>query len=370
MKDEILEYVNRFKNDESLLIWGLGNEGELDRGDMSMDTYFAKLDELAGFVKLADPNHLTTTVVADLWDEKIDAMNNHSRNMDLWGINTYTGAPWLYDKIRRLTKPYAVTEFGPIGHSDVQEKIHDHPIEPSSTKKAEHYKESYEKAILQAKGSYCVGSYAFLWSHKFEGTPTWYGMFLSDQSRLAAVETISILWNNGSFPQNENHVPTIGNLTVNKYENIAINETITASCTASDPENDTLTWEWVLIDWPSNEQYVTYSHSITGQGNSVQVKLPKKGDYLLYAYVRDTHSNAAFVNQIFVCSENPLAETSSSSYSIELVSANTKASEGMEGWKIGVIVTVVLVVVIGAGIGVYFFFSRNQQQNDEFVNDV
>lgn len=40
----------------------------------------------------------------------------------------------------------------------------------------------------------CLGSYAFTWGNKQDGTATWFGMLLPDGSRLGAVDALTRLW--------------------------------------------------------------------------------------------------------------------------------------------------------------------------------
>ena len=84
------------------------------------------------------------------------------------------------------------------------------PYEQTSTEKAEFYRKSYERGVIGAPGR-ALGSYAFLWGHKMEGTETWFGMLLEDGSRTAAVDVMTELWS-GSAPKDL--APTIESLII------------------------------------------------------------------------------------------------------------------------------------------------------------
>ena len=86
-------------------------------------------------------------------------------------------------------RPYLITEFGPRGHWQVERNPWKARLEDSSTAKADFYRRAYEHAVQDR--TQCLGSFAFLWGWKMEKTHTWYGMFLGDGSRTAAVESAS-----------------------------------------------------------------------------------------------------------------------------------------------------------------------------------
>lgn len=117
--------------------------------------------------------------------------------------------------------------------------------ELTSTEKASFYAKTYEKGVLAERGKMCLGSFVILWGHKVEATPTWYGMFLEDGSRLGSIEAMRTVWNTAKKPL-KNHAPEISDLQVSLSKGIVPAQPLTASCRAVDSDGDALKWEWVL----------------------------------------------------------------------------------------------------------------------------
>ena len=303
--DEFRSVVERFKDQPALLIWGIGNEVELEC--RHEEAIWKQVNALAEIAHRLDPNHPTMTVVAEITAEKVARIERLCPAVDILGINAYGGAASVPERYRQFggTKPYILTEFGPHGHWETQKSPFGPSIELSSTEKGKVYASSYHAAGTAGKNR-CLGSYAFLWGSKVEATPTWYGMFLGDGSLLAAAESMHDVWKSGK--PLTNHAPEIQAVAVSQTEKIEPGTVISARCSATDPDSDPLTWTWSLIQ--ESSQYSTggdaqaatpdYPEAILeGQGTrSVKVKLPGGGVYRLYAYVRDGRGAAAYSNSL------------------------------------------------------------------------
>lgn len=304
-KSELRRVVEKYKNHPALLIWGLGNEMELEA--KNPEAAWRQANALAGMVKELDPNHPTMIVVAEISPEKLAKIEQLCPAVDIIGVNAYGGAASVGERWVKMgaKKPFILTEFGPVGHWETH-KIHGAAVEATSTEKAAVYTNAYAKTVAPQRGKYCLGSYAFLWGHKMEGTPTWFGMLLEDGSKLAAVEASQAAWA-GKPLKGVNRVPEIKPLTVSKTEAIQPGEEIQAKADARDADGDKLAWQWTLIaevgysvGGDAQNAAPEFPGAITaGQGTpSVKVKLPGGGVYRLYAYVRDGHRNAAYASSI------------------------------------------------------------------------
>jgi hypothetical protein len=283
-------------------MWGVGNE-QLGSDAAAWPTKCQWTNTIAGYFKEADPEHPTICVVAEVSDGLLAAIDQYMPNVDIIGVNSYSGCVSLGTRMQKSKKPYIVTEFGTIGWWDAGSKTAGTPNEPTSTQAAEHYWQSYEGALEKGAGpTKCLGSYAFLWGKKFEQTETWFGMFLADGSRLGSVEAIATKWNGGTYPAN--HVPKIKPLAISggAVTGLKVGSTLSVSCSATDEEGDKLAWKWILYDYPTKANPPSYPDAITvgAQETSVTVKIPKAGKFLLYAFVRDGKGNAAYANQILV----------------------------------------------------------------------
>ena len=196
------DIVLRFRDHPALLLWGIGNEMEgFEQGDNPR--IWAAVNDIAAMVKELDPNHPTMTVTTFVHGERIDFVHRRMPSIDIHGINAYGGAGVVPSLLRDgdASKPFVLTEFGPVGPWETGMTAWDAPLEATSTEKADFYRQSYEQAILASPGQ-ALGAYAFLWGNKVEATTTWFGMWLEDGKRLAAVDTMSELWTGQppSFP--------------------------------------------------------------------------------------------------------------------------------------------------------------------------
>lgn len=191
--------IRAHKNHPALLAWGIGNEMEGDGNDPNV---WKAVQEIAAMAHKEDPNHPTICVTAEIGNgaNKVKGLVENCPDIDILGINSYGGLSSLSDRLKEvgITKPYLVTEYGTNGPWEVGKTRWGAPLEPSSTEKARMYLGNYLRSI--AGDAACVGSYAFLWGDKMEGTPTWFGMLLPKTGeRLAATDAVSYLWT-GKWP--------------------------------------------------------------------------------------------------------------------------------------------------------------------------
>jgi hypothetical protein len=166
------------------------------------------------------------------------------------------------------------------------------PPEPTSTAKGEYYRNGWLQGIAGNKGL-CLGGYAFTWGAKWEATATWYGMFLSDGSKLEAVDVMTELW---SRKPPANRCPRITGIRLVGSHSPAPGEIIQAGVTATDPENDPLTYKWELHKEGGQSKEIAEAIKRTEKG-AVEIEMPKAtGVYRLYIYVHDDKGGAATGN--------------------------------------------------------------------------
>jgi hypothetical protein len=183
------------------------------------------------------------------------------------------------------------------------------PIEDSSTEKAEFYIRAYRHAVENRPQS--LGSYTFYWSQKMEKTHTWYGMFLPDGSRTAAVDAMQYLWT-GKWPQNR--APAVGPLkiTVNMADSrsgagYVPGSRLLCNLDVYDLDGDALRIAWELRPDVSDDPRVggDFEESVAPIDGAVkwtrlrqsEIELPRKpGKYRIFAYAWDGNGAAATVN--------------------------------------------------------------------------
>ncbi len=299
---ESLDAIRKYKDHPALLLWGVGNEME---GEGTDEKVWEAVNEIAREIKRVDPNHPTMTVIAELGENesKIHSIERLCPDIDIIGVNSYGGIESVGPRFRQAksSKPYIITEHGPLGPWEVGKTSWGAPLEWTSTQKGSFYSEGHRENVVKQSGL-CLGSYAFLWGHKQETTATWFGMLLPDGSRLAAVDAMAEAWT-GTPPKNR--CPQISALTASRTNSLKPDDVIQAEVTVSDPEKDDLTIKWVLrsdsgtigVGGDRQQAESTFAEAVKSDANQATVTIPEgRGAYRLFAYVYDDQGGAAVAN--------------------------------------------------------------------------
>ena len=297
------EAVLRYKDHPALLLWGIGNEMEgFENGDNPV--IWKAVNDVAAMVKELDPHHPTMTVTTFVHGERIEYLHKRSPAIDIHGVNAYGGASIVAERLREggATKPFVLTEFGPVGSWEMPKTEWGAPYEQTSTDKAKFYKQSYEQGIVAEPG-FALGSYAFLWASKMEATETWFGMFLEGGAKTGAVDVMTELWS-GSPP--EDLAPTVEPLSLEGNAQVDPGAEINVKFDAEDPEGSELSVRWVLR--PEAAEYATGGDFrpnlaeidgvvIESSAEGARLRMPEEpGPYRLFFYVYDAAGNAATAN--------------------------------------------------------------------------
>jgi len=299
--DRARETVRRYRDDPALLLWAIGNEMENDEpaGDPAV---WQAIEDIAAMIKKEDPNHPTMTVIAELGTDKVSQFNKNCPDVDILGLNTYAGASTIGERYKKAggTKPYIITEFGPPGQWETKKKPWGGVPELTSTEKAVQYRKSYLGAVVGEKG-WCLGSCAFLWGNKREASATWYGMFLPDGTKVAAVDTMSELWTGKPV---SNPCPQINSLKlVDGDGRVETGAVVRVLLDAS-----SMNGEPIKVTWELQRDMFRYQVAAEGAAGAsgfpeaivnvtdrgAEVKMPTiPGGYRLYAFVHTAHNGGA-----------------------------------------------------------------------------
>jgi hypothetical protein len=238
--------IRRFKDHPALLLWGIGNEYELNYSNTKV---WSAVNDIAKMVHEEDPNHPTSTVTAGTNAEKLKFVMDELSEIDIYGINTYAGINVVKDVIENggFKGPYMITEWGPTGHWECTKTMWNSSVEQSSTEKSASYLKRFTEYIGSQKLQ-CIGSFCFLWGQKQEYTSTWYGLFTEDGMPTAALDELQYCWS-GTYP--ENRAPTIDSVHFNGSDQLLniISDAGTKSevvVFASDKNDDNLNYSWEL----------------------------------------------------------------------------------------------------------------------------
>lgn len=308
-RDYVRGLVRRYRNDPSLLVWGLGNEMEGPTADGRDTRIWKEMQVLAQIVKEEDPNHPVMTVIAGAGGAKVKALMENYPAIDILGVNAYGSASGVGKALQEAgwKKPFVLTEFGPVGAWEVRHTSWNAPIEQSSQEKAANYY-STQKMVMEDSHGTCIGSYAFVWGQKQETTATWYGMFAPTGEKMPSIDAMSYAWT-GKWP--ENRSPRIRKFeTALREAVVKPGQAFTALLEATDAEKDTLAVEWTVVAEstdrreggddeavpPSIPGCITRSEGLAMSG----VTPTKPGAYRLFATVRDGKGGASIDNVPFL----------------------------------------------------------------------
>ena len=187
-----LEYyktvIEKFKNHPALLMWGIGNELDLDY--KNPNAWYA-VQDIAKYIHQSDPNHPTSTVIAGLDSMDAQYIKQRCPDVEILGINTYGDIGSVSRNIKRFgwDGPYMITEWGPRGYWEAPVTSWKVSIEQNSSEKRDIYYNQFQKYILPNK-NYCLGSYAFYWGAKQEYTETWFGLFSKENVPTEAIDAL------------------------------------------------------------------------------------------------------------------------------------------------------------------------------------
>jgi hypothetical protein len=299
-RDRIRTLVLQYKSHPATLLWAIGNEPEIRTTVEQRVPVWKEIDTLARLIKSLDPHHPVIAIIGGQYKTVLHEAQELCPTLDAMGLNSYKDMLTMPEDVARegWTRPYLVTEFGPVGHWQVSKTPWKVPIEDTSTEKAAFYERAYRHAVLAPPN--CLGSYVFYWAFKQEKTHTWYGMWLEDGSRTNPMDVMTLLW---TGRQPVNRCPTSGRITLRT----AGEGRLEARIETSDPDGDTLTFAWEIrrdvADHPGvGGDYEPSTPVIAGcvvksDGAAALIAIPPEpGNYRIFVEVRDGHGNAAVAN--------------------------------------------------------------------------
>lgn len=312
--EEFRRIVRKYKDHPALLIWGVGNEMDLEYTNFNV---WKHLEDICKMIKEEDPNHPTMAVTAGLDVAEVKLINRYTPSLDILGVNTYGDISYLPKAVKMYgwEKPYIVAEWGPYGWWEVQKTEGGASIEETSSEKAETYRKSFE-AILSDKDN-CLGSYVFLWGHKQEHTSTWFGLFTETGEETEVMDILIKGWS-GKEPANK--APSINEfklLNKKATDNIkaAPSSKAYASVKSVDPDGDKLKYVWQVVPESTDKRtggdaekapapLKGIFNKSTYDKDKVEFTMPQKpGNYRLFLFIYDGNNNVATGNIPFMVTE-------------------------------------------------------------------
>lgn len=199
--ERLRDTIRRYKNEPEILCWAIGNEPELKAQNTPI--LWKEVNRIARMIREEDPSRPVITVVASFDQNKINELLEYCPDLDALGVNWYGPADQWPERLKKYgwTKPYFLTEFGPLGYwyyEGNEMKMPPPtpwgaPIEQTSTEKAALYAENWHNAVVGRPGQ-SLGAYAFIWGPKQERTHTWFSMNLFTGERTELVDAMQTAW--------------------------------------------------------------------------------------------------------------------------------------------------------------------------------
>ncbi|MFC1569155.1 glycoside hydrolase family 2 TIM barrel-domain containing protein [bacterium] len=310
--DKLKKWILKYKDHPSLLMWGIGNELDLQYTNVKV---WDAVEEVAKYIHEVDGCHPTMTATAFIEKDEVNQIKEKCPHIDILCINAYAGIPVLSQFLNDFgwNKPYILGEWGPMGHWEVGQTSWNAPIEFTSTEKAALYINHYKHIT---KDPNCLGGYVFLWGYKQERTATWYSLFLSDGEKTEAVDVLSMLWK-GEWP--DNRAPRLDSLKLNRKtaaEQLIFNagNKLTANVLTHDPDNDSLKIVWEILNESTqnsiggdeeNKPMMIPGLIIQQKEQSLTFQAPQEeGAYRLFVTVYDQEGSGAHANIPFYVKKN------------------------------------------------------------------
>ncbi len=306
--DKFRKIVMTYKDHPALLMWGVGNEVNLNYRNIKV---WDAVEEIAAMVHELDENHPTMTVLAGMPRRDIRLIADKCPNLDILGINAYAALVKVPYVIRDSSwdGPYVITEWANNGYWEVGRTRWGASFEQTSNQKADVYRERYENFIA-ADTERSLGSYVFFWGNTQELTPTWFGMFLNSGEQTSAVDVMQFVWT-GSWPQNR--APNILSFDLDGTDGRKPNAYLTpggayrARVSLDDADDDNLELKWEIrpeadlnkVRRVSQPVKLTGDHEAVTEGTegTFYFNAPDQlGAYRLYFYAFDGHNHTATGN--------------------------------------------------------------------------
>jgi len=298
-KQEITDYVNKFKGHPALLMWNIGNEAFFFTKDEEERAALAQfLEEMVQMVHKLDPDHPVIYTSADT--TALPYIIKYVPSLDIFGMNIYGSiriSNGTWDK-SGLNIPYCVTEYGPHGPWDVKKDTNGASQDEPDQAKAAIYR-NMAKELIGLKG-YNIGGFVFHLGETTQESLTWWNLNYKLLKRSSYWEIYKIY--TGSKPSNL--PPRIAVLKLSKTKGIKPGETVDITAEAVDNDSNPLDYSFVVSTAQEGilQYYVNKEVPVKfeNQGTGFAMSAPAtKGLYRLYLFVNDGYGNVATANRSF-----------------------------------------------------------------------
>ncbi|RXJ45847.1 glycoside hydrolase family 2 TIM barrel-domain containing protein [Gelidibacter gilvus] len=308
IKRDIRNLVRRYKDHPSLLIWNLGNE--LYFPLVARENNFIKVfNQLVDLIHEEDPDHLVSTTVVGVSRSQTLSIHLMAPKLDIIGFNAFgniTRLKTVMNAVGWITKPkpYYITEWGNHGPWESDTNLWKAVLEPTSTAKGEIYKDIYLTYI--DPDSDCLGSLAFYWGYKHEGTPTWFNILDEEGRKSEVYYYLKSLWTRTQLedtPRSKIQNILLNNTEMN-HQVFAPENVMTVQLNMLDTITHNLSFDWKIYkegwglhEWIAEPDTLKISDIKNSFSNTVEFNVPEEdGPYRIVVSVQDDAGNFATTN--------------------------------------------------------------------------
>lgn len=309
MKEAVKKFVNQHKNHPALLMWNLGNELVYPL-TLAENEFVETFNDMIDQIHKDDPNHPVSTTVAGASRGQTLSIHLNSPQLDLVGYNIFGGLKNLKRNQRQLSwvtnvMPYYITEWAGHGPWElIKNTKWNAPLELTSSEKAKVYKEKYKEYIGVDKES--LGSIAFYWGQKNEGTPTWFNVFDEKGRKSNVYYALKEVWREEEVAED---APEVSQILLNQkldsdLQVYSTKDTLEAVLKLERPDSNYI-FKWEVLKeglgfGASSKRKLNMLNGDTiaiHRKERIQFQAPKEeGAYRLMAYVYDDNQNFATAN--------------------------------------------------------------------------
>jgi len=314
IKARVREQVLRYKDEPSLLMWGIGNEVTIFAKGEQVDAIARAINEISIMIHELDGRHPTTTMcggdfgILDAWRKcpDLDVLSPNIFGSIGEFQSTLAKVDWILDK------PILVSEWSPEVYWATQNTSWGAAIELNSEEKAFSYPRHYQKYLTPDR-PLMIGSCLFLWGNKQEQTHTWFSAFSEEGEATTIVDEMTQVWRGDTALAN--HAPLVQAIQVGPYAGnqevfLTTGEEYRAIGYAVDADGDSLTYDWEITQnykrnstWGGDQEVRPRALDelcLEQRGDTLYFRAPEESDaYRLYFYARDGKGKVGITNVNF-----------------------------------------------------------------------
>ncbi|MFD0331808.1 discoidin domain-containing protein [Streptacidiphilus monticola] len=300
----MVNWVNTYKNDPSVLMWDVGNEVILTTQDhyagaqveAERVAYAQYVEQVVQAIHAADPNHPVTST--DAYTGAWPYYKQYTPDLDLLAVNSYGAvcnvkSDWINGS---YTKPYIVTESGERGEWEVPDDANGVPDAPGDPASAAGYTNAWN--CISGHTGVSLGGTLFNYGIENDFGGIWFNLLPEGWKRLAYYAVAKAY---GGSAASGDKPPTFDSVTLSSTTAVPAGGTFTLNAPATDPEGDLVRYNLMYcskyVDGGTGFSQVSFSQ--TGDGQFTVTAPRTLGTWKVYVYAYDGHGNVGVESRSF-----------------------------------------------------------------------